>query len=428
MSKNINQVFQTKPITSNVSTDLMYFGQSPYGATNDAAMTYANFAAQFVGAGGAVTSISGTPNQVIASASTGAVTLSLPQSIATTSSPTFSIITASNKFLAGATTFPLPVIQNSTVGPIGGSGINAVFTYNNATDFSNFFGYKSASNTIGVYSAISNPEPILSLTGLGDDGTQFTVSGAIKLFSSGAVSTGIVPSSWIFQTANTSGVLTTGMTLSNAQVLTLANALPIGSGGTGITSFGTGVATALGQNVNGSGAISLTTSPTFVTPTLGAASATSINFSSTSGIIGTTTNNSAAAGSVGELIFSELLDGSGQDLQITTNTLTNMVSISLTAGDWDVWASVTFEAGGGTLVTQLVCGINTVSATMPDNAYLGTINSLTAINLNSGNWTCTPAQRRISLATTTTVYLVVKGIFTVSTLFVVGGIYARRRR
>jgi hypothetical protein len=48
MSKNIDQVFIANPITSNASTDLMYFGQSPYTAGNDAAMTYANFAAQFV--------------------------------------------------------------------------------------------------------------------------------------------------------------------------------------------------------------------------------------------------------------------------------------------------------------------------------------------------------------------------------------------
>jgi hypothetical protein len=47
MSKNIQQVFVANPITSNTSTDLMYFGQSPYGLTNDAAMTYANFSAQF---------------------------------------------------------------------------------------------------------------------------------------------------------------------------------------------------------------------------------------------------------------------------------------------------------------------------------------------------------------------------------------------
>ena len=48
MARNIFQVYTDNPITSNTSTDLMYFGQSPYGLTNDAAMTYSNFAAQFV--------------------------------------------------------------------------------------------------------------------------------------------------------------------------------------------------------------------------------------------------------------------------------------------------------------------------------------------------------------------------------------------
>ena len=47
MSRNIDQVYTANPITSNASTDLMYFGQSPYGAGDDAAMTYGNFAAQF---------------------------------------------------------------------------------------------------------------------------------------------------------------------------------------------------------------------------------------------------------------------------------------------------------------------------------------------------------------------------------------------
>lgn len=49
MSMNIHQVYVANPITSNTSTDLMYFGQSPYGAGDDAAMTYANFSAQFAG-------------------------------------------------------------------------------------------------------------------------------------------------------------------------------------------------------------------------------------------------------------------------------------------------------------------------------------------------------------------------------------------
>ncbi len=47
MSKNINQVFIANPITTNLSTDLMYFGRSPYGVGDDTAMTYANFSAQF---------------------------------------------------------------------------------------------------------------------------------------------------------------------------------------------------------------------------------------------------------------------------------------------------------------------------------------------------------------------------------------------
>lgn len=43
MSKNINQVFTANPQTSNEDLDLMYFGRSPYGGTDDIAMTYSNF-------------------------------------------------------------------------------------------------------------------------------------------------------------------------------------------------------------------------------------------------------------------------------------------------------------------------------------------------------------------------------------------------
>jgi hypothetical protein len=53
------------------------------------------------------------------------------------------------------------------------------------------------------------------------------------------------------------------------QTNAITGTLPVANGGTGITSFGTGVATALGQNVSGSGSIALTTSPTFTTPVLG---------------------------------------------------------------------------------------------------------------------------------------------------------------
>lgn len=52
------------------------------------------------------------------------------------------------------------------------------------------------------------------------------------------------------------------ISITSSQAVTLANPLPAGSGGTGVTSLGTGVATALGQNVTGSGSIVLAASPT----------------------------------------------------------------------------------------------------------------------------------------------------------------------
>lgn len=53
MSENIHQIYVANPIISNSSTDLMYFGQSPYGSGNDAAMLFSNFASQFLPLSGA---------------------------------------------------------------------------------------------------------------------------------------------------------------------------------------------------------------------------------------------------------------------------------------------------------------------------------------------------------------------------------------
>ncbi len=83
-------------VTSNVAGT----GVSVSGATG--AVTISNTG---------VTSITGTTNEVIASASTGAVTLSLPQAIATTSTPTFAQVTISNSPVAGTDTVNLSYLQ-----------------------------------------------------------------------------------------------------------------------------------------------------------------------------------------------------------------------------------------------------------------------------------------------------------------------------
>ena len=86
-------------------------------------------------------------------------------------------------------------------------------------------------------------------------------AGTVKLLASSASTTNVQSLSFG----------TTGLTPSTATTgaITVAGTLAVANGGTGITSFGTGVATALGSNVTGSGGIVLATSPTLTTPLLG---------------------------------------------------------------------------------------------------------------------------------------------------------------
>lgn len=165
-----------------------------------------------------------------------------------------------------------------------------------------------------------------------------------------------------------------------------------------------------------------TASPTFTgTPILGAASATSLTFTSTSGIIGTTTNNSAALGSVGEVIFNEQLR-SGSGISLTTNTPTNICSITLTAGDWWTWGNTYSEGSGGAITSPQQSGINSVSATLPSNNFLTSIYKTTQF----GGFDAPP--RRVSLSGSATYYLVLQSTFSVGSAKGYGGLYARRRR
>lgn len=193
-----------------------------------------------------------------------------------------------------------------------------------------------------------------------------------------------------------------------------------------LTGLGTGVSTALGSNVTGSGGIVLVTSPTMVTPVLGAASATSIAFSSTSGIIGTTTNNDAAAGSVGEYISASVSGGSPTIL--TTNTTINLTSISLTAGDWDVWCSVGLAGGSGILIQNVAVGASSTSTTFPAEVGGGAYVSLPYASSANGAIILPTGQARFSLSGTTTIYMVVRVTFTVAALGAYGIIAARRVR
>lgn len=199
--------------------------------------------------------------------------------------------------------------------------------------------------------------------------------------------------------------------------LTNCTGLPVS---TGITGFGTGVATALAANVTGSGGIVLATSPTLVTPILGAATATSLGFSpTTGGIIGTTAADNAGAGKVGELISSVIAFASATSL--STNTAKDVTSISLTAGDWDIYGNVFINPSVATTVAG--CWASLTSATLPDASLRNTANSAA-----SGATGLSTPYLRVNVSTTTTVFLSATATFGSGTCTACGGIYARRVR
>lgn len=144
--------------------------------------------------------------------------------------------------------------------------------------------------------------------------------------------------------------------------------------------------------------------------------------SQTAGIIGTTTNNNANAGSWGEY-----LTGTTTGTSLTTGTTTNCSSVSLTAGDWDVEGVVTFVPAAGTTVTAIQAGINTVSATIPAN-NTGGYNLLFATLTTGSSQSYASPIVRVSLASSGTAYLLGVSNFGVSTMTCNGFIRARRVR
>lgn len=138
----------------------------------------------------------------------------------------------------------------------------------------------------------------------------------------------------------------------------------------------------------------------------------------TSNISGTTTNDNAPAGFIGEYATATGTNSPG------TATPSNVTSISLTAGDWDVQGSIQTNTGGS--ITGGAVYLSTTSAAVdpgfPNNgAYL-------TLNVPAGTNVRAPIGiARFSLAATTTVYLVSNISYTVSNTNT-GFIWARRAR
>lgn len=149
-------------------------------------------------------------------------------------------------------------------------------------------------------------------------------------------------------------------------------------------------------------------------------------------IPGTATNDNAAAGNVGQ--FVTLYTPTGSAVGLTSTIPANIgAGISLTAGDWDVSSTINFNVSGAT-GTLFQGGPSVVTATLPTSAGgagLGTdalASSPIPITGLTGDLTADSGPVRVSIASTTTVFLVASAAFTVGTVSVFGTIRARRVR
>jgi hypothetical protein len=160
----------------------------------------------------------------------------------------------------------------------------------------------------------------------------------------------------------------------------------------------------------GSGALVFGTAPTIAQPNL----------------VGVTGASNAAAGSVGEYVSATLALGSATSL--VTATAKTVTSISLTAGDWEVCGTVGFSPAGGTTITQQIATVNTSPNALQTSPGNGSYAVLSATH-PAGNASVMPTgTSRLSLAATTTVYLVAQSNFSGSTNAAYGFIGARRVR
>lgn len=140
-------------------------------------------------------------------------------------------------------------------------------------------------------------------------------------------------------------------------------------------------------------------------------------------VLGTTTNNSASAGYVGQIVSA--IVAVGAPVSLTTATGADVTSISLTAGDWDVEGNVNFSLTGAT-ATAFSAGISLTTATIPtDGSEVASGVVTTAITGING---IALPRKRVSVSGTTTVYLSCKSTFTLGTIGVYGSITARRVR
>ena len=141
-------------------------------------------------------------------------------------------------------------------------------------------------------------------------------------------------------------------------------------------------------------------------------------------IQGTTTNDNAPAGQVGEVISSVV---ASPGVTLANGVAANVASISLTTGDWDVCGEMyaIAGAGGASLALAAISPTSGTAAAVAVNASRSILN--VAIPAAASN-VLTPRPCRASLSVPATYYLVATMSFPSGSCNAYGVLWARRAR
>jgi hypothetical protein len=137
---------------------------------------------------------------------------------------------------------------------------------------------------------------------------------------------------------------------------------------------------------------------------------------------GTTTNDNAAAGDIGEV-----LSGSASGVAMTTATAKTIASLALTAGDWDVDVTISCTGTLATGLEQMLASLSATNNTL--NTAIGFLAALNSAAYDLGNEVqVLNVRNRVSIASTTTYYAVGRASFAGGTIAGAASIRARRAR
>jgi hypothetical protein len=311
---------------------------------------------------------------------------------------------------------PAGIGVSTTYAPINSPTFTGTVTIPSGASIS---GYLTTANAASTYAPIASP----TFTGTVTIPSGASISGYLTTVS--AASTYLPLAGGTLSGALTAPSETLTNSLTGGATLTVSSASNTGNGAS-ITLIGNGATTptktirAFGGQFQWVNSAS-TTIIGYMDDTGDLNVNGSITPSQTAGIVGTTTNNNANSGTVGEF-----QTATTSSTAVTSGISLNCTSVSLTAGDWDVSGTILWTPASGTTPTTFNQGINTTSAVL---AGLGTATLLSATYIAGANVIelSTPVVRE-SLSATTTVYLVGQAAFTGSTMTCGGYIRARRVR